>query len=36
MLDELLAMSKIRWLGYLVLVIALLAWFVGWVKDKIA
>jgi len=28
--------SLIRFLGIGVLVVAILAWFVGWIKDKIA
>ena len=28
--------SLIRFLGIGVLVVAVLAWFIGWIKDKIA
>ena len=36
MMQALLAMSKIRWLGFIVFAVALIAWFIGWVRDKIA
>jgi hypothetical protein len=28
--------SAIRSLGFIVLPIAILAWFIGWIKDKIS
>jgi len=33
--ESLLAMSKIRWLGFIVFGVAIIAWFIGWIKDKI-
>jgi hypothetical protein len=35
MIESLLAMATIRWLGFIVLAVAILAWFIGWVRDKI-
>jgi hypothetical protein len=32
---NLLAMATIRWLGFVVFGVAILAWLVGWIKDKI-
>jgi len=32
--ESLLAVS-VRWLGFIVLAVAILAWFIGWVRDKI-
>ena len=36
MAEFILAISKIRSLGFLVFGIAILAWLVGWLKDKIS
>jgi hypothetical protein len=35
MIVPLLAMQKIKWLGFIVLVVAILAWFIDWIKNKI-
>jgi len=36
MIESLLAMSKIRYLGFVVLAMAVAAWFIGWIKDRMS
>jgi hypothetical protein len=36
MMEPILALRAIRWLGMIVFAVAILAWFIGWIKDKIS
>lgn len=33
--EPMLAMSAIRWLGFVVFAIAILATLIGWIRDKL-
>jgi hypothetical protein len=34
-MEESLLAFSVRWLGFVVLAVAILAWFIGWIRDKI-
>jgi hypothetical protein len=34
-MEESLFAISVRWLGFVVLAVAVLAWFIGWIRDKI-
>jgi len=36
MIEPILAMRMIRWLGMIVFAAAILGWFYQWIKDKIS